>query len=228
MTNINIVGDSHIGKLSSSADLEGQGIKYSFGVGKNFLAFDTEQTDEKIIISSAKVAGKYGLYAEILPTDTLVLSAPLHSSPVSRHPTWKTFCHWTLTDQFPDMDLMSDDTINMIAERRNATTFEFLELARSYCEAVYVLEPPRLAPQAAALAEIDPVILADIDQRYRDRVKLRLAEISIPVIETPPETHDGTSMLPMYCRANEADVHHGNDQYLSLMLASVLEEVRGK
>ena len=218
---IKVFGDSHanrIGKLGKCPP----GFEVFSSHGQNILSFRMTEENGGLHLFADNWEGVPPLDVTLHPSDLHILSGPLHSGPVSRHSTWRRHCHWTLHDAFPKLQPVSDAVMAAVVDDRLVAMFGLLEACLKKNIPIAVLEAPLMRRSEATFRGIDEEVLVDIDRRYRDTVRARLADMGIDVIATPPETNDGRFMKDEYSVAAATDVHHGNREYVGLAIESVL------
>lgn len=221
---IKLIGDSHCRFIEGPVTDPAKGVIIDWTHGKNILSLNTDDMGDAIRIH-ADCALKFDAYDTILDKsyDLIVYSGPLHSSLVTRHQTWHDFCHWSLAENFPARQPVSTATLKAVAGQQIANSMRCLALARQKDITIAVLEPPKLSRRALEYANIDEKVFTDIDARFRNLIRSMLAEIDVPVIDTPAQTHDGIFLKPAFQAKNQNDLHHGNFPYGRAALASIFE-----
>lgn len=221
-----VFGDSHVRVFGRLVRKQADDVEIISNHGQNFIDMDVTQNADSVRVFSDKVEKFAAIDLTLTGADTLVFSAPLHSSPVARHPMWRSNVHWRLAGRHPNRNVVSDNFFDTVVQSRLRSALVFLQSAKALGADVVVIEPPLLSRRCIALSPLTEEVLAANDQLYRAAVRRALDAIGVPVISTPPQTNDGYFMLPEFQATNERDLHHGNAAYAELTTEDVMEYLR--
>ncbi len=220
---IRVIGDSHAGWLAFARGGVPDGLTIDGNHGLNVAAMAVTRTDGGLRLFADRVPDMPALDIVLDAAAPVVFCGPFHTSPVARHPTWRTHCPWTVVAANPDLCAVSDAALAAAMAPRVTQGWAFLDLARELGIEVVVLEAPRLPRRAIAASGIRADVLAAVDRGCRAVVRRVLDERGTQVIDTPEETHDGAFLRLEFAMPDETDLHHGNGAYGALAIGTILD-----
>ena len=220
-----IVGDSHLRLFQQVLDNQGMNaddIEVHSGHALNLLRIDVSLEGDVLRGKCHQNSRIKARDLELRPGDCMVISAPLHSSLVARHKMWRRYAPWQWARDRQGISPVSDNIFRILAEERSQAVENYLRAGLAHGARVAILEPPFLPRRVVPTSGIDAELLSICDKAFRDAVRAVFDKAGIPIIPTPPETHDGDFMLDQFAAKNEEDMHHGNHAYVRHAIAKVL------
>ena len=236
MTPIILTGDSHLAALRrgvdllASAQMRDRFVFWPFGTGSIARArfHQRNPEDGSIIVDPQplpRLVFSPETIAQVGEDARLVVSLPLHSARFLRRYGWNTHAPWRLADS---TIALSDRVLEAMIDADSRHPLDFIRDLVRILPRVSVLEPPRLFATANLLDKVRPEVLTTLEETYRARIRVRLAEMEVSVIDQPPETVTPDHMTDLaYDNENPDDQHHANKTYGSLALDAILRHVDG-
>lgn len=211
---INVIGDSHLRILKSAqADVEGADRFHLQPLGSGLAiptAFFEERSGAVEIVNESYREWIRTILGPIENGQPLLVSAPLHPVRVWRHADWRDFC------PLPDCSdcgrrHLSTRLVEEIIDADSTSPIRFCEALAKLGYRVYAIEAPRPFRHHSAVEANGPRTVLYLDDFYRRRVKARLAQGGVTVIECPEHCYEDEGfMLDSYRHDHPSDEHHGN------------------
>lgn len=233
---IRIFGDSHVGTLKHGwTDVKSYALKNRMASdfysrhGVNWIKFSINDSGAGIHLFADRVPGRGPVdYLLDDSADMYVFSAPLHSGPVYRDPTWRSFCPWQCANQHFDMQPVSDGVLETWTDRQLACQIDMLGCAIKRGYRIAVVEAPKPLSRTPDLHKIHPDILLTVDRLYRESVVRRLAELGVTIIPVPDRLQANGFTPPEFSSENPADPHHGSTSFGATMLRAIFDVALSK
>jgi hypothetical protein len=230
MTQILLIGDSHLGAVKRGYDLHPERYpNISFAsLGKGGVAtsrfFEVDETGDSVRITAETwnklEFSRAGQRDKPVP-GLLVLSLPLNTSRILRDYSWDTHVPWFLKRDEHEVAI-SDAFVEGLIDQDSCHTIDYAVALSDLGISIAVLEAPRFFEDAAYLKRCRLDVIQHVDRLYRQRVGQRLAGHGISVIPQPPQTIGdlGTTRMA-FDNEKPRDVHHANAAYGQLALDQI-------
>lgn len=227
-----IFGDSHVAALKAGLDnIEAKGlipkhIRISvrpLGVG-GFLStrFFEEKNGEIFFLNE-----QYRNNISKLPVDeetTLYgFSGNLHTTRVLRNIDWLNYAPFPLRlEEAP----ISSALLIKIFEDDQKYLLDFVDSLSRTGKKMFVVEAPHPFRHHRFFSAVRNEVISYIDTQYRLYVKKELNKRNIPFLLIPSECldHEGF-MLDRYRHTKKPDGHHANDEYGTIMMYKILQNI---
>lgn len=227
MTNILLVGESHIGAVKRGYNEEPERFPWmSFAsLGKGRIAttrfFEVDETKERVLIISEHWNKlEFSKLDKDVP-DLLVLSLPINTSRILRDVSWDTHVPWRLRQSDHETPL-SDAFVNRLIDQDSGYAIDYTVALAELGMNVAVLEAPRFFEDAGYLKHCRLDVIQFIDKLYRQRVVDRLGEKGVGVIPQAPHTISDMGATKMeFDNERQGDVHHANLVYGQIVLEQI-------
>ncbi|HET6378414.1 MAG TPA: hypothetical protein VFG05_08945 [Methylocella sp.] len=236
MKKLYIFGDSHVNTLirawnkvvKSDKHTETFEINFYGRHGLNWFVFEMSDFEEGFRIR-ANNAPQFRSVDYIINdlAGIYFFSSPLHSTKWLRDGPWKTHCPWTCISAAPGLQAVSSAVIETWVMAELRCRFAMLQKLTARDFKVIVIEPPKPFARLAARLQINPAVIAGVNEMCRSFVMQWLKENNIPVIRVPDHTHSGGFTTPIYESQNPDDPHHGSLQFGVEMLQKIIHYANG-
>ena len=187
---VTIFGDSHVDILRHSAQILSPDHDPTFHMshGLNWIAPRIDAENGGIRARAHEVENLPALDVFLRPEGRFYFSSILHTAPYTRTTDWRRLCPWSVQDNHPDLQPLSDAVLLTWVGRETAARLRILSELREKGFDVCVLEAPRPLERAPVMHAIRPDVMVRVDEICRTFIKARLAEIGVWVIGVPEET----------------------------------------
>lgn len=230
MTNILLIGDSHLGAVKRGHEADpGRYPWLSFAnLGKGQVAktrfFEVDEAACCVRITAKewnRLEFSGAAHGDQPAPDLLVVSLPINTSRILREFSWETHVPWHLKRKDHEVAL-SSAFVDSLIEQDSGHAVDFVIALSKIGLAVAVLEAPRFFEDAGYLKRCRLDVIQYIDNQYRQRVGQNLAQRGIGVIPQAPHTISDMGTTKMeFKNERPGDVHHANVVYGQLAIDQI-------